>query len=186
MISLIILIIIIGIGGYFMFDKKDTVVVTNDKDDEMISINNQTLPTVNNDNNDNNLKEKEKKEISFKEKNELNVVKLANFFVSMLGSYSTDANFKNIIDLKPMMTDKMKIWADDFIKRNLDNKNVVYITTKSFSNKIVNSNGNMITVLVKTRREIKSDNEQRIYNQDALVTAVKVGSNWLVDSVIWK
>ncbi len=185
MVGLFILIIIVGVIGFFVVDKKNTDLVINNKAVETNNVNNgQMLPTISN--NENKINYKNKVNITPKEKEELTAVKLANFFVSMLGSYSTDANFKNIIDLKPMMTDRMKSWADDFIKRNLDNDNVVYITTKSFNSEIKKSSDNIMIILVKTRREIKSNDEYKIYNQDAIVTLNKLNSRWLVDSVVWQ
>jgi hypothetical protein len=189
MVVLVILIIVVGIGAYFMSIKKDTanINLNNNITSKATSSGGQLLPTADKGKTIS-VTNKNKKELTQQEKEELDVIKLANFFVSMLGSYSTDANFQNVIDLKPMMTDKMQFWADNFIKRNLDkNSNLnEYITTKVFDSKVLNSKINKISVLVQTRREILSDQEKKLYNQNAIVVVRKIGVNWLVDSVEWK
>ena len=186
MISLFVLIIIVGIVGYFVVNKKDKIVLTNNSSNKTTSTE-QQLP-IDENNNESPIVSKEKKVITQQEKNEVDVKKLASFFVEMLGSYSSDANFKNIIDLKPMMTTKMQGWADNFIKSNLDNNanKDEFITTKVFSSKILSNNTNKIIVLVNSRRESSVNGEQKIYNQDANVVINKIGNNWLVDSVEWK
>ena len=113
----------------------------------------------------------------------------AKFFVEMLGTYSSDGNFKNIIDLQPMMTDKMLAWSNDFIKRN-NNENEIgqyqSVTTKVFSSQVLSGTGQWVEILVKTRRHEIIGGEEKNYNQEAKVVLKKINSNWLVDGVNWQ
>jgi len=170
-----------------MLQKKDVVIPDDNIINDTVTPGGQLLPAGGNDNVPP-VVGKNREDISQQERDELDVTKLASFFVSMLGSYSSDSNFENIIDLKPMMTVKMQLWADDFIKRNLDNNinKDEFITTKVFSSEILSSSTNEIVVLVETRREAVLNGEQKLYNQDATVVVNKVGVNWLVDTVEWK
>ena len=122
--------------------------------------------------------------VTEKDRDQKDLQNRVKFFVAMLGSYSSDAKFRNIIDLKPIMTASMQAWADDFIKRNLsdtENKNK-RVTTQVFKIEILNYAGSRAKVRAFTRRE----EENRVYNQEAEVELVKSGGKWLVDKVEWK
>ena len=112
----------------------------------------------------------------------------AKFFVEMLGSYSPDAKFQNIIDLEPMMTVRMKAWADDFISQNsarLDEYDE-RITTQVFKTQVMSYNELRARVLLYTRREKINIQGEKLYNQEAEAELVKLGGKWLVDEVVWK
>ena len=119
---------------------------------------------------------------------EVGAQNVAKFFVEMLGSYSPDARFQNIIDLKPMMSSNMLRWADDFIERNLPNieQSDEAITTQVLKTDVVNNQGSRMEILTLTRREGRSGEGVELFNQEAEVLMVKIGDNWKVDSVEWK
>jgi len=76
--------------------------------------------------------------VSAKDSAQIEAGNTAKFFVEMLGSYSSDARFQNVIDLKPMMTAKMQAWADDLIRRNAASLegSKESITTQVFTTKV--------------------------------------------------
>jgi len=112
----------------------------------------------------------------------------AKFFVEMLGSYSPDAKFQNVIDLQPLMTDKMQLWADDFMVRNLPkiNEQDEKLTTQVFKVDIINYGGGQARLQLETRRQKKSSQDNKFYSQQVEVDLVKVGGKWLVDEVNWQ
>ncbi len=110
----------------------------------------------------------------------------AEFFVAMLGSYSTSANFKNIIDLQPLMTERMLEWSKDFIQRNMNQANQqVSVITKVVSSELISKNNGNMVFSVKTVREEKGAIEKK-YNQVAEISLIKTDKNWLVDWLNWK
>lgn len=129
-----------------------------------------------------------KQELSLQEQDKLDIVNMTKFFVGMLGTYSPDAKFRNIQDLKPMMTDKMQNWADGFMVRNLPNiKNQSEsVTTTVFKTEIISYGAKRAIVEADARREKINSQGQKLYSQQVEVRLVKAGEKWLVDEVIWK
>lgn len=125
-------------------------------------------------------------ELSEAEKERLAAKKVADFFVAMLGSYSTAANFKNIIDLQPLMSQRMREWSEEFIARNRDKSSqAVSVTTKVISSKLWADEGGKIIFLVETMREERGAVERK-YNQTAKVGLIKGERGWLVDWLEWQ
>lgn len=130
----------------------------------------------------------EKREIDKEANDQVEAQNLAKFFVEMLGSYSSDAKFQNIIDLKPMMTTAMQSWADDFMIRNMDSLEYKdeRVTTSVFKTEVLDYTQGHARILFKTRRELVNGNGTDVYNQDAVAEMVKSGDNWLVNKVEWQ
>lgn len=187
---IILLVVVLGAGGvfYFMFFSK-----TGDNNGHLIT----SQPAVNNagqlpegddiadgggadnqpqiETNRNNASQ-----------SEVDALNLARFFVEMIGSYSPEANFQNIIDLQPMMTEKMINWSNDFIKRNSGQSVGEKITTKVAQIELVDFDENKAKISAQTRRT-KVENEQEVdYNQQAEVYLIKDAGSWKVDSINWK
>ena len=117
----------------------------------------------------------------------------ASLFIERFGSYSNQSNFSNVSDLKIYMSDKMKDWADDFVKKNnIDRDISVYygITTKSISQKIefVDQDLGQASILVNTLRRESGGNlsEDSSFYQEALVKFILEKGFWKVDSANWK
>jgi len=119
---------------------------------------------------------------------EIQAMNKARFFTEMMGSYSTETRFRNLFDLKPFMTSKMKVWADNFISNNKDflNEKSNSVTTRVLTNEIERFNTQSALVIVSTRREEKGDGDYKVYNQEAEVGLIKSNNDWLLDSFEWQ
>ena len=123
------------------------------------------------------------------------LVRMSGSFAERFGSYSNQSNFANILDLKIFMSERMKYWADNFIKdqnsRAQDGADIYYgITTKSIAKELkeFDEDIGLAKILVQTRRREAtgaSSNYSNIYNQNILITFVKENGAWKVDSAHW-
>ncbi len=129
----------------------------------------------------------ENRQPSQEEKDSSKVKSKSRFFVSMLGTYSPDANFQNIIDLKPLMSGNMQEWADNFIEGNRENgNNNETVSTQVLNAEVLELDNGSALVLVFTRRHKTANGETKLYNSEAQVELVKIGRQWLVDGVEWR
>ena len=156
------------------------------KTDETDYQDQQNLPIDNFSTQDDSSKTDNTMSISSAEKDRRSFENTAKFFIEMLGSYSPDANFQNIIDLESLMTQKMQTWAENFIIGNRDNGSKESITTTVTNSKILNYSSNSGTILFNTRRNKLIDNNVENYNQDVKVDLIRMGSDWKIDNVSWQ
>jgi hypothetical protein len=126
--------------------------------------------------------------LSQAEKDRLAAKKTADFFVAMIGSYSTAANFKNIINLQPLMTERMRAWSRDFIEHNRtqSGNEPVAVTTRVVKSNLLSAENGKITFEVETIREERRGEEIKKYNQAAEITLLRGEKGWLVDALEWK
>jgi hypothetical protein len=194
-IILIIVLVGLGFGGYYMFMRDD----------------NQTAAPINTNTNTNtngsgggalpgggdptgglpgggNGGSNGGTELTGEEMDRADVSNTARFFVGMLGTYSSDAKFQNIIDVKPMMTYKMQNWADDFIKRNISTLegDKESVTTQVVGVNLDYYSSRSVTAEVKTMKNKVNNSGQKMINENAIVKLVKIGDKWLVDSLNWE
>ncbi len=123
------------------------------------------------------------------------LMRLAFSFSERFGSFSSQSNFGNIIDLKIFMSLRMQKWSDDFIEKQRKNSSAsgIYysITTKAISKELIEMNDDIkkASVLIKTRR-IESigldNNSSDTFSQDIVINFVKEKGVWKVDSAIWE
>jgi len=139
-----------------------------------------------------NSQDQEKKKVI--DNTEADILRIAASFSERFGSYSNQSNFSNVSDLKLFMTDKMKIWADNFIIENLEkNKDIsVYygVTSKAISEEIININKDLgyATVRVSTLRKesAQTSSTNPSFYQDIEINLKKERNVWLVDEANWK
>jgi hypothetical protein len=121
-----------------------------------------------------------------------NLVKVAESFAERLGSYSNQANFSNISDLKLYMTSSMKSWADKYIAAN---KKAAYsgfyqgVTTQAVSSEVKNFDDaqGQADILVHTQKvSVNGTSSPVTVYQDITITFVKQNNVWLVDNAVWK
>jgi hypothetical protein len=118
--------------------------------------------------------------------------RLANLFVERFGSYSSEAQFQNIVDLKKFMTKKMQAWADTYIsdqkKQAGTNTSFQSITAKVITTSVTNQSASGITFRITTVRTTDNGavNGKNTYNQDILIRAVPSGTDWKIDSAYWQ
>lgn len=120
--------------------------------------------------------------------------KMASSFAERFGTYSNHSNYENITDLRFFMSKKMKDWSENYVKdlkNNFEYSGEYYgISSKSFlSPQITNFNpksGKVDVLVTLQRSEFFESGEDRVFDQDILITYTKEDGKWLVNSSTWK
>lgn len=113
------------------------------------------------------------------------VVQLAKIFTERYGSYSTDNNSQNIIEVQELATSELweKIKPATGIKTAGGFKGV---STAAISTELSKWSENEAIVKVKTIRIQEVNRETSTTQQVANVSLVKQGNTWLVNSFAWE
>lgn len=119
--------------------------------------------------------------------------RLASAFAERFGSFSTQADFENILDLKAFMTTSMQAWADGYVEdaREDQDADAAYAgtTTRALSAQIesLDEDAGTATVLVRTQRRASQGTTlaAEVYYQDIRFTFRKVSGTWKADSANW-
>ncbi len=134
-------------------------------------------------------------EASEEEKLKSDISRLAAAFAERFGSYSNQGNFENLADLKPLMTEKMQAWTDNFIKQSQaaagDSSVYFGVTTKALSVTAaeINETGGTARITVSTQRREASGNmasNSEINYENLELVFNKVNGEWFVDEATWK
>lgn len=118
--------------------------------------------------------------------------RIAFAFAERFGSYSNQANYGNIIDLKIFMTKDMQVWSDNLVKelkKEEEYTGEYYgITTKSLTSETVVYNQNSAIFLINTRRResFNSMDNFKVFDQEIVISLKKDNNEWKVSSAIWK
>ncbi len=174
------IVIIAGVGVWLLYFQSDSVTnvnstpqpVTNDVTVVNATVNSE--PAVNQN--------------TTAEPEELALERIARFFTERLGSYSSDADFQNILDLKTYMTDKMQIWADDYVRvqRAAGATNTfTSITTRVLSMPELTMGGDRATVQFTTQR-VEEGPVNDTYYQEIILLFFKEDGEWHVDTATWQ
>jgi hypothetical protein len=124
------------------------------------------------------------------EKVKADLNRLAAAFAERFGSYSNQGEYANLLDLKPIMTNAMQKWADEYIaKSKAENANIsIYsgVTTRAVSVKItsLNDKNGTAKAVVNTQRE-KTGGVREIYYQNLELEFQKIKNEWKVDKAKW-
>lgn len=126
--------------------------------------------------------------------NKESIARMASSFAERFGSFSNQSDYKNISDLKPYMTVKMKKWADSYIAENRANgvSNIYYgIITKSVTYEYLSYDDDMgsAEIVVKARRRESvgiSSNTTNVFYQDIKISLIKENGAWKIDSAYWQ
>jgi hypothetical protein len=133
-------------------------------------------------------------EIAAKPLGQTDIERLARSFAERFGSFSNQSNYSNITDLEMFMSEKMKQWAEDYVKKNSKENpgSLVYygLTTKAVSvtTKNFDDAKGTASILVSTRRREAmgmTNNTSKLFNQDITINFVKERGAWKVDSANW-
>jgi len=133
-------------------------------------------------------------EASQEEKLRSSISRLAAAFAERYGSYSNQGNFENLLDLKSLMTEKMKAETDNFIRQAEisagDSASYFGVTTKAISVNIVSINEGAGTaeITVGTQRRESSGsmaNNSAIKYENLELTLWKISGEWKVDAAKW-
>ena len=119
--------------------------------------------------------------------------KMALSFAERFGSYSNQANYGNIEDLKIFMAPKMQDWADDYVaslkKADKDSTTYYGITSTAISGDVkkFDDKAGSAEILVTTqRREVVGVGEPKVFSQAVLIVFEKVKDEWKASSATWQ
>lgn len=180
--AVVIVVIMVALVVWYQFFRDDTVVVnlntTATTNDETVAVVNATVNATST-----------VPEADPEQKSEaLQLERLAKLFTERFGSYSTDAHYQNILDLRPYMTNKMQVWAEDYVNVQLARgeeatlNRIVTTVASTQKQSIANTQASM---RLSTQRIESGDNEETYY-QEIVLNFVKDGEDWLVDSATWQ
>lgn len=118
----------------------------------------------------------------------LTMSRLANIFAERYGSYTSESEFKNTLELKLYMTDSLEKWVDNYLasQPGQNSKDEYFsIVTKVISSKIISQEDASGTVeLITQRVEILGTKEDNYY-QDIALELVQNNDIWQVDKITW-
>jgi hypothetical protein len=125
------------------------------------------------------------KPLTAEEMEKNSVEQIAKIVVERYGTYSTDNEFQNILEVKTLVTPAL--WTKISAAMKTKNTNTVFfgITTKVASTQISDWSGDAATVVLKTvRTENKNGSVKNMY-QDVTVGMKKTESVWLANTLTW-
>ncbi len=120
--------------------------------------------------------------------------KISMSFAARFGSFSNQSNYGNFTDLKILMTDNMKTWADTYVaslKKQPQNNNAYYgITTQALTYEVkkFDDAAGQAEIVVGTQRRESTENINggEPYLQNLTLTLAKVNGEWLFDKAYWE
>jgi len=179
--AVVIVVILIGVFVWYQFFRDDTVtnqnvtVTTNNANIAVVNATVNATPTVS---------DADSEAVS----EALQLERLAKLFTERFGSYSTDARYQNILDLRPYMTNKMQVWAEDYVKVQLargDDKTLSRIVTTVASTQEQSIADTQASMRLTTQR-VESGATEESYYQEIELDFIKGDDGWLVDSATWQ
>lgn len=115
---------------------------------------------------------------------EFTIINLAKTFAARFGSWSTDNQGYNLLELEPLSTSRMKNYLRNIPREDSDA--FLGVSTKSLAAEIISLESNRAEVLVGTQRvETGDDLRESVYYQDIRVMVLNSGEVWLVDEIKW-
>ncbi|XOU94431.1 MAG: hypothetical protein ACNFW9_06410 [Candidatus Kerfeldbacteria bacterium] len=177
--GLAVILVIYIIWSQFLNNSSDTPIVnTNTTPAVSTNLNVSTIDLSNTNN--------ETEEIVLVEN--LTIARLANIFTERYGSYTSESEFKNTLELKVYMTDTLEKWVDNYLATQPDQTNsgeFFSIVTKVISNKIISQDDVSSKVELITQRVEKLGTEKDTYYQNITLELVYENETWLVNKVTW-
>ncbi len=180
LIALVLLLLILWLLWFLFRSEKPQEVVT---DVETSQVDEQTSsePT---------LKEQQLKQEQDTRNQAAGVTSVAKMFTERYGSHSNEANFQNLIDVFPLMTDEFVQETKDMIAKATVSETFYGVTTSVLTvdvEKIDEAKG-VSTIRLNTQREIAKDSPQNISveNQEILLELVRIEGVWKVASANWQ
>lgn len=180
--AVVVVIVAVALVIWYQFFRDDAAVVnlntttiTNDTNVAVVNATVNATPTVS----DADLEQKSEA---------LQVERLAKLFTERFGSYSTDAQYQNILDLRPYMTNKMRVWAEDYVTVQIargDEATLNRIVTIVVSTQEQSIAGTRVSMRLTTQR-VESGVTEESYYQEIELDFIKGDEGWLVDSATWQ
>jgi|GEM_PF-594942 hypothetical protein len=120
--------------------------------------------------------------------------RLASTFTERYGSYSSAGDFQNLLDLAPMMTDRLKGETETYIEaerqKTPSGEDFFGVTTRALSPVLItfDDGGGTALVAVDTVRSerLSGGRDATPYYQKLAVFLLKVNGQWQVDKAIWE
>ncbi len=111
------------------------------------------------------------------------ILKVARYFVERYGSFSSQARWQNLEDLREVVTDKL--WQDfeDLLNKDVSSSEYYSLSTKVLSLDVLSLTSDRAEVVASTQRREAKGGEENISYQKMKVNLVKIGGKWLVDDV---
>lgn len=109
-------------------------------------------------------------------------------FVEIYGSYSSDANFANLLAVKDLVTENYWQSMQSIIDAGAPTATGFYgVTTKALITNIESETAETAEVLVKTQRQelFSGQGEPQLRYQDIRLSLVRSGNNWLISQATW-
>ena len=136
------------------------------------------------------LKEQQLKQEQNTRNQTAGVTSVAKMFTERYGSHSNEANFQNLIDVFPIMTDEFVQESKDMIAKTAISETYYGVTTSVLTvtvEKIDEAKG-AATIRLNTQREIAKDSPQNISveNQEIVLELVRLEGVWKVASANWQ
>lgn len=118
------------------------------------------------------------------------VSRLAASFTERFGSFSTESNFENMLDLKPVMSRSLAAWVDGYVaekRREARGGEPYGVTTRALSVKftVFSESSGKADVVVVTQRHSTGQGE-RVYYQNLLLTFMIENGLWKADDIRWE
>jgi len=119
-------------------------------------------------------------------KNELKIK--ARNFVERYGSFSTDARFANLKELKDEMSSRLWRETENYIlaKEKEEIKEFYGVTTKVLSVEEKSFSENEVTYLISTQRQETKGQTQKVFYQNLELKMIKEDNVLKVDKIQWK
>jgi len=181
MVAVIVLIIVILFLIFRLFNKKSPVadlpVVNNNQNQAPMTDTIKPLPAPSLD------------RVKNEEDYPLGLESLASSYAERFGSYSSDAKFKNLQDLKILSSSKMIAYINDFISTsNIGQDGYEAQEAKALNNKLILLTDNQAVILVSLQLSKYSDDqiEPTIDYSKVELTLIKSGNDWQVDEAKWQ
>ena len=116
----------------------------------------------------------------------------ARSFAERFGSFSNAADFKNITELKPFMTNRMVAWADRTVaaeraKRGTAAAEYYGMVTRALSitKDALDPKTGRGSLTIATQRRERRGTVETVFAQDLFMELVRVGDEWKVDGAEW-
>jgi len=106
-------------------------------------------------------------------------------FVARFGTYSTDGESMNLVQLMPLLSGDLKVWAQGRLTPTTAAGAFSGVTTKALSAKILSQSTTDARVVVSTQRTYVDESGSRVVYEEATLSLVG-GAPWQVGAVSWK
>jgi hypothetical protein len=117
---------------------------------------------------------------------------LAQVFAEKFGSFSNHANFQNLRDLEPLMTEDMKAWSARYMAENPNKPNDQFygVTTRALKAELVSINPEeteaQVVVTTQQAESRGTSGSPGISYAKLSISFKKIGTQWLVNSAVWQ